>query len=326
MQSYLFLDFRDDYLRVVQGRPLDQSLNIRIDSYGSMELPGFFQVMARRGGLFQYADEMKAFLRDNKFRARRVVASFGQSGVLTRSTRVPMMRPADLASMIRLEWTEYLPVSPDEYAFDWRVQSQVAEEGREFYNLMVAGVRHDHIDQALNLLKELRLQPIAFDVLPNAAYELMRPLRRRNVMVVEIGPTGSRLMVYKQDELFVYADLPVRYDLSIGIDMETLKREISGYLDYFSSRNAGRPVDRLVILGEASLRPEIKDDLGYAFGIPTTLGLNGEFNIGFHDGGRNFAALSGVYGGNLGLMVTMSRYLHRLEDTSLPRLEEKGRE
>ncbi len=305
---------------------MDHSLSIRIESFGTMELPGFFQVMARRGGLFQYADEFKAFLRDNKIRAKNVVASFGQSSVLARSARVPAMRPADLASMIRLEWTEYLPVSPDEYAFDWRVQSQVAEEGREYYNLLVAGVRHDHVDQVLNLLAEVRLRPVVFDVYPNAVYELMRPMWRRNVMVVEIGPTGSRLTIYKQNELFVYAELPVKYDMSIGIDMETLKREVGGYLDYFSSRNAGRPVDRLVILGEASSRPEIKDDLGYAFGIPTTLGLNGEFNISFNDGGRNFASLSGIYGGNLGMMVRMSRHLPRLEDTSLPRMEGSGRE
>ncbi len=326
MQSYLFLDFRDDYLRVVQGRPMDQQLNIRIEGFGTLELPGFFQVMAKRGGLFEYADVLKAFLRDNKLKAKNVVASFGQSGVLTRSTRVPAMRPADLQSMIGLEWTEYLPVSPDEYAFDWRVQNQFAEEGREYYNLMVAGVRHDHVEQALNLLREIKLNPVSFDVYPNAIYELMRPLRRRNVMVVEICPSGSRLLVFKQDELFVYADLPVRYDLALGIDMDTLRQEISGYLDYFSSRNAGRPVDRLVILGEASARPEIKDELGYAFGIPTTLGLNGEFNISFADGGRNFTSLSGVYGGNLGLMVGMSRYLRRLEDTSLPKAGEAAHE
>jgi Tfp pilus assembly PilM family ATPase len=305
---------------------MDHSLSIRIESFGTMELPGFFQVMSRRGGLFQYADEMKAFLRDNKIRAKNVIASFGQSSVLARSTRVPVMRPVDLASMIGLEWTEYLPVSPDEYAFDWRAQNQVMEEEQAYYNLMVAGVRHDQIDQVLNLLAELRLRPVVFDVYPNAIYELMRPMRRRNVMVVEIGPTGSRLAIYKQHELFVYAELPVKYDLSIGIDMVTLKREISGHLDNFSSSNAGRPVDRLVILGEASARPEIKDDLGYAFGIPTTLGLNGEFSINFNDGGRNFTSLSGVYGGNLGMMVRMSRHLHRLEDTSLPRAEGAGRE
>ncbi|WP_066638191.1 type IV pilus biogenesis protein PilM [Desulfolucanica intricata] len=300
--SSLFIDIRGELIRVVQGRPMDNNLNFVVDGFGSLFLPGHLQ---QEGGeqLAANADRLKQFLKEKNMKATKVVAGLGQNGVITRNVRVPKMSLKDLDSMMKLNINDYLPVSTGEYSFDYKVLHEVEEDGLEKLELLVAAVNRKQVEQCALLLEKAGLKPVVFDILPNMLHRLFEHLVYRDTLVVDSGAEGTHIAIFKGKDLFIYVDIPFVFNAEGDNDFSVLVREMSGYLDYFSSRNFGKTVDGITVVGEMAACPGLAEILGQVIVIPVTVGLSLAGPLGFKGKAADFSKQAAVYAGNLGLMM-----------------------
>ncbi|MDS1029392.1 pilus assembly protein PilM [Bacillota bacterium LX-D] len=301
-KSILYLDIRGDVVRAAQGCPADSNLSIDFAGFGTITLPGFLEPAAEEAELEANASKLKAFLRENNITAKKVVASFGQKGILTRTIKVPKMEPGDLASMMKLGITDHLPIDLEEYAFDYKVLTEVEETDGAYLEVMVVAVKHFEIGRCMTLLEKVGLKPIVLDVLPNVLYRLFGFSNFEDTMVIDGGREGTRLAIFQGRSLFMYNDLPFALnDEEEAQDFATLIMELQGYVDYFSSRNFGKNIDRIFVLGELAFSASLQETLQTRFELPLNFGLkNTEFTLNKNE---SLLPLLPVYTGVLGLML-----------------------
>lgn len=307
--STLFIDFRGESAHIVQGRPVDDNLTFAVDGFGSIVMPGHMGFRCDGGVLEENAAVLKEFLQRNSMKAVKVVAGLGQSGVITRVVRVPKMSSKDLEGMMNLNINDHLPVSPEEYSFDYKVLDEVEEEGGlPSLEIMVAAVNRGQADQCASLLEEAGLRPMVFDILPSMLHRLVAHMPFRDNLVVDSGAGGTRLAIFKGKTLFMYADVPFVPGPPGEGDFSVLAGELRGYLDYFSSRNFGKTVDGITILGELAGQEDPAVLLGRHISLPVTVGFSGAGYLKFRGRASGFEARAAVYSGNLGLMMRGGRH------------------
>ena len=298
--STLFIDIRGEIVRVVQGKTVDSNLNILVEAFGTLELPGNGGPNPDPKLLKENAARLKAFLREQKINAARVVAGLGLNGIIARNVRVPKLEPKDLDQMMNLEINDYLPVSRDEYIFDYKVLDEVEEDERCFLDLIVAAVNTKQAEHSTQLFELAGLKPVVLDILPNMMHRLFGFMSGRDIMVLDGGREGTHLSIFKGKSLFMYADIPFIYNREDS-DISVLASEMRGYLDFFSSRNFGKNVDSIIIVGELAEIDTIQYDLGYYVAVPVSVGLEQAGMLTFK--GCSFADHAALYAGNLGLMM-----------------------
>lgn len=306
--STLFIDFRGEAARVLQGRSPDKSCDFIVDSFGTVILPGHLGFHSNEQTLSENAARLKDFLREKGMDAVRVVAGLGQNGVITRTVRVPGVSPRDLENMMKLEINDLLPVSPEEYAFDYKVLDQIEEDEKHYFELMVAAISRKQVEQCASLVEKAGLKPMVFDILPNMFHALFKHLENRDSLVVDGGAEGSHLAIFKGKTLFMYTDIPFVYNPLGDNDLSLLAGEMRGYLDYFASRNFGKTVDGITVLGELSRFQGLPEILGEFFAFPVSIGFDQLIPLSFKGKAAGFHEHAGVYAGNLGLMVRGSKY------------------
>ena len=312
--SKLFIDIRGEVARVIQGRSMDKDLCFSVDSFGAVDLPGHMTHETDSKQLAANAKRLRKFLDKNEMTATKAVIGLGQNGIITRNVEVPKVTKKRLQSMIKLNISDYLPVSPEEYAFDYKVLKEVSREGRDYLELMAAAVNHTQVEQCATLLELAGLEPIVFDILPNMLQRLFGYSAFQDLLVVDGGWDGTHINIFKGNSLFVYGDIyvynkildkdiPFVVNLQGDNDFYELSKKLSGYLDYFSSRNFGKNVDGLTIIGELTEIPNLVQLLEQYISIPITVGLSETGLLSFKGNATDFAENAAVYAGNLGLML-----------------------
>lgn len=305
--STLFIDIRGSTVHVVQGRHMDSRLNFNVDGYGSLVLPGNFSAEVNNNVIYESAQCLKDFLSQKNMKAKRVIAGLGYAGVICRNARVPMLKDKDLENMMKLNINDYLPVIPNEYAFDYKVLDDIEEDGKRYLELMVAAVKHRQAEQFALLLEKAGLKPVAFDILPNMLYRLFEHIPFQDTMVVDGGRDGCHLVIFKGKSLFMYTDIPFKVNNSTENDYPALAGEMRGYMDYYSSRNFGRTVDNICLLGELAVQPGVKEIVAQQFSVPVSVGLNQDGILKFKGKAGDFADHAALYAGIIGLMMRGSR-------------------
>lgn len=293
---------------MVQGRSPDKNSDFIVDSFGSLILPGHPGYSHDGKLLAANSLILKQFLLDKGMNAVKAVAGLGLNGVITRSIRVPGVSPGDLENMMKLEINDLLPVSPEEYSFDYKVMSEIEEDEQKYYELMVAAVNRKQVEQCAALLEMAGLKPVVIDILPNMWYRLFQHMDYRDTLVVDGGKDGTHLAIFKGKSLFMYADIPFVYNSGEDSDISALVGEMRGYLDFFSSRNFGKTVDGITVLGELAELPGLSELFSLYFSFPVFTGLAQMGPLSFKGAAAGFHERAAVYAGNLGLMMRGSKF------------------
>lgn len=302
--SSLYLDLRELTIRVVKGKAVGRT--VRIDGYATLKLAAPLGRGGDEKDILEAGVRLAEFLVAQRLAAPRVVLALGREGIITRTVRVPAMAPHLLSDFIGREIGEFLPVDLNEYRYDYRVTHALTSEddGREYFELLLAAVPRYLIDQALQVIEAAGLKLLVIDVLPNALQHLFTRAPYNDLAVLDLNHDGSRMVVFERGLLTMYADIPFRLPEVDG-DFGPLLEEIRGYLNFFASRHHGRQVETLHLVGEAA-RPETKVPgiLREALGLPIQMGLEAVVFLGY--GGKlgdRFSEQAAVYGANLGLML-----------------------
>ncbi|MEW5794574.1 MAG: pilus assembly protein PilM [Bacillota bacterium] len=302
--STLHLDIRETLVRAVRGSISGSAA--RLDGFATLELPTPFG----RGGDEQHARDqgrrLAEFLDSSGLRDRRAVLGIGREGIITRTTRVPALAPKLLSEFLQREISEFLPVDLSEYNYDYRVMQGFVDESdkRAYYNLLLAAVPRYQVEQAMWMADEARLHVTAIDILPNALLRLFGQAPYNDVAVLDVGPSGTHVAIFKKETMVLYSDIPFRLT-GVDEDFSILIEETRGYLNFFASRHQGRLVDALHLVGDfASLEAPLAELFSQSLGVVVKVGLDDAIRFQYlGKAGPRFSELSTAYASNLGLML-----------------------
>lgn len=297
----LYLDMRGRVVRVVEGST-SKSGAITINKFGTMLFEGVDTFPPEPNFLSDNADILKSFLKEQGIKTKKAVLCLGRPGIVARVVKVPKMSLTDLKTHMELEIKDYLPVSSEDYFFDFKIMSAFTEDERDYFNLLAAAVLKKHIEEYVSIIEMAGLKPLAVDIFPSVIWRLLAD-KYHDTAVVDSGRDGTRLMLCRGEDLVLYTDIPYQFEKQGDDDFSHLTREIGGYLDFFASRHFGKTVDRIYITGELAVHSNVLLILEGILNIPVSPGLQDVGKMELKGNVDGFKRVASVYAGNVGLML-----------------------
>jgi len=181
------------------------------DSGGHLRLTGFGCVALPNKNALK--DTVANVLRESGIRCRRVVTAVCGRSVIVRYVNMVSMSDDDLKNALRFEADKYIPFDIDEVVLDCqRLEETAAAEGKDGargekeMKVLLVAVKRTLIEEHVNLLAELGLQPVAIDVDSFAignAFELkaLHSLRvqddNRVAALIDIGASKTEINIMR---------------------------------------------------------------------------------------------------------------------------------
>jgi len=220
--------------------------------------------------------QAKSVVKVSGFKAKKVLINISGQQVVTRIVKVPYMKDKDLAGYIELEISDLLPVDMESFIYDYRVLNKYKEEGREYYDVLLAGVPKNMIEERVKTVQAAGLDPLIVDVYPNAIARLFRNLVDIDVAVVDIGCASTHFTIFEKGVLFFYAHLPLGYGgventaeinkSNLSGTLETILSDINTYLGFYSSRHRGQEINKIHLISDLALVPGALEAVGRVLG------------------------------------------------------------
>lgn len=288
-------------IRIVEGRTFKSGV-IDVNKFGTLFLDKENEFIDGIDLIKNNAAALIDFLAVNNIKAKKVVICYSRPGIIARAIKVPKMSLADLKSHMNLEMYDYIPVSSEEYLFDFEVLSALTEDDREYYNILAAAIPIKHIEECVSMIEMAGLKPMVVDIFPNIIWRVLAE-KYLDTAIVDSGRDGTSIILCRGENIVLYTDLPFKLDSRGEGDISPLAREIGGYLDYFASRHFGKTVDRIYITGELAGCVNAFGDLEGMLNIPVSPGLADARMPQIRGNTADFTEIASVYAGNIGLML-----------------------
>jgi type IV pilus assembly protein PilM len=245
---------------------------------------------------------VKQLLSESKIKEKRVVVSIAESKVYSRILTMPLMSEAELASAIKWEAEQFVPIPVSEVELDFSViTNNLAGEDKKMLVYLVAAPKK-YLQSMVDFLTSLGLEPIAIESeMVAVTRALTYGVANSTTLIVHIGAMSSVLAIVDGSSLtFSYViesggvaltralsqslSLPLpqaeEYKRTYGLDetqfegkvrsgllivLDTVVTEIRKAMEYhLSTRKTA--VTRIVLSGGGAYLPSMNAYLSQAFG------------------------------------------------------------
>lgn len=300
----LYLSCYGDNLRIVSGQKCKEKWQYKISGILEFSFNGLISnASIKKEFIIECAKKIKLQLKSKKIIAGNVSVVMSSKGIIVRPIKVPKLSMSDLDKMLKMESGEYLMVSADEYAFQYKIISEYSENGQAFYEILLAAVPHENIERIASLIECAGLHISCIDILPNSLLRLVSDLKLNNVMILNIGREGTSLGIYKDLSLFIYTDIPFKLTGGNENNYLSLIDELRGYLDFYSSRNFGKNVELIIVTGEIAGNEVVLELIEKNLKIPVNCGFKTMMTIVDNIKNKDSSSSYYLYPDILGLMI-----------------------
>ncbi len=126
------------------------------------------------------------------------------SDIIIRHFTLPVLEEEQLYQNILHEMSGYLPVDPDKYYIDYKIEGMVQEEGIEMYNLLVTTAHKRVVDMYRKVLRSAGLHVNIIDTCENSKEKLLRFNKERDpgfdteggICILDLGTKHTRINIY----------------------------------------------------------------------------------------------------------------------------------
>jgi type IV pilus assembly protein PilM len=133
------------------------------------------------------------------------------SDLIIRHFTLPVLDEKQLYQNIINEMSGYLPVDPEKYYVDYKIEGIVQEDGIEMYNLLVTTAHKRTIDTYRRVLRSAGLTVKIIDTCENAKEKLLRFIHEKNpdfntnggICLLDFGTKHTRINIYNNGYYYV---------------------------------------------------------------------------------------------------------------------------
>ena len=258
---------------------------------------------------------------DQRRLAEVITTAIGQSGVRTRNVvlgipsnrmfatvvELPVMSPAELASTIKYQAEQYIPMSIDEAKVDWAVVGKSPKDPSK-NEVLIASVANSFSEQRLDLIEGLGLNVLAIEPDPLALSRSLLPAGVKNGrLLLDMGDFSSDLVMTLGDAPRLIRSIPTgfrsltkaiaqnlniqeqqaaQFIVKFGVDPNKLEGQIARALDttldqfatelvksvkFFQTKYPTIPVENMMFSGYAATIPALSEYLSAKTSLPAQL-------------------------------------------------------
>lgn len=151
-------------------------------------------------------------LKKRKIKTKDVYLTINSSKILTREITIPKVDEDDIESLLRFQIEEYIPVSMDDYVIQHKALETFYEDNTEKMNLLIIAVPKEMVEDYLDLIRNLNLNPIVMDYQPNSIAKLIQynnfinntyPTEELTFANIDIGYDSTKISIVKNGNILV---------------------------------------------------------------------------------------------------------------------------
>lgn len=196
------------------------------------------------------SDSLAKIMSEEMTGIKEVNLIFSQRGILYRVVKVPFMPIDDFEKMMEFEKGEYLSVDPEEYDIRYKILEKYDENGQFFWDIALAAIKKGVLTRLVEILENLSVTINFVDIIPVVYERVYSQIDEPELMILEDDGQYSRICILKNKKIFMLAEFPLdNNELLQNNFYDGLLNEIRGYIDYYSSRNFGKNLAALLLLG-----------------------------------------------------------------------------
>ena len=270
----LYISYYDNYISIVEGiyNNKKEKYNIKNAKFLSSE-----DVKIDSNDKYSL---LKEALRLNISKSKRVVFSLNTRDVIIKSNHIPKVSPKDLDGIMNNEMYELMSLDYDQYTFSYEVTDEKIIDDKESLDVVIAAVLNDELEAILDIFKDFKLNVERIDTMSTSYNRLLKKIEYDDIMMLNVGSYGSSINIYKEDSLFIHDNIPVRINEQANYSVAlALVDEIKGLMNFYSSRNFGKNVDTIVLVGESNKNNYIVESFKETFNSNIVVGIEELFDI-----------------------------------------------
>lgn len=286
---FLTINFNNEFMKVCEVSKTSKDL-IVVHKVFSIPTPA----RAYRDGVIRdrnaIAKELTILLQRHGILATNVIFTISSTKIATKEVIIPYVAPKKIASIVKMNATEYFPVNIDEYIIESSVLEVIENPDNKKdkkLKLLVAAVPGKMIDEYYDFASTMGLKIAAIDYLGNSTLQLLK--RQSDVdssVMVQIENDSTIISVFEKGVLQLQRTVPYgktmivnavmekrkifNYDVALDIlqkerlihpefdgdeiteALKYLVSNVSRIMDYQASRNSNKPIDKAYIVGNAT--------------------------------------------------------------------------
>lgn len=270
----LYISYYDNYISIVEG-----IYNSKKDKYNIKNSTFLFVEDVKVDSNDKYG-LLKEALRLNNSKTKNVVFSLNTRDVIIKANRMPKASPKDLDGIMNNEMYEMMSLDDEQYTFSYEVIDEKVIDGKETLDVIIAAVLNNELEIILDILKDFKLNVERIDTMSTSYSRLLKKIDYNDIMMLNVGSYGSSVNIYKEDSLFIHDNIPIRINEQSNYSMAlALVDEVKGLMNFYSSRNFGKDVDTIVLVGESNKNKSIVESFGETFNSNIVVGIEDLFDI-----------------------------------------------
>lgn len=209
-QRVIALDIGAYNIKVVEGK--ENKKGVIIDKYFTIRTPtGVLEdgsIVDKDLLHYIISEELKK----KKVKTKNVYLTVNSSKILTREITIPKVDEDDIESFLKFQIEEYIPVSMDKYIIQHKVLETFYEDNIEKMNLLIIAVPKEMVEDYLDLIRNLNLNPIVMDYQPNSIAKLIQynnfinntyPTEELTFANIDIGYDSTKISIVKNGNILV---------------------------------------------------------------------------------------------------------------------------
>lgn len=223
---------------------------------------------------------LKEALSSKVFNGKKAVLCLNTRDVIVKSNKIPKIGAKELDGIMSMEIDEMISLEREQYTFSYEVLREVEENGEELLDLVLAGLENTELDSILSIFDDFNLKLEYIDILPTAYSRVLKEVEYTDMMIVNTGNYSTSIDIYKEDSLYIHDNVPILLNEDSQIyDYIRLVDEANGLMNYYSSRNYGKIVDTILIIGTHYNNEEVIDGFKRLFTSEIVSGITNLYDI-----------------------------------------------
>lgn len=271
----LYISYYEDYISIVEGM-----YNKKKDKF---TIKNKFFISNNDIEIDYDADKyelLRQALMRCQFKSKDVVLCLNTKDVILKSNKIPKVNKSDLEGIMNIEIDEMISLDRDSYVFSYEVTTESKEDQTEFLEMVLAAVPQNEANNIVGVLKEFKLNVEAIDTIATSYLRVLKLVEYEDIMITSIGDYGTIVDIYKNDKLFIHDNIPTKLTKDNSeYQSSIIAGEVNGLMNYYSSRNFGKSVDKIVIIGKYGKNKDLENAFKIAFTSELVSGIENLFDI-----------------------------------------------
>ncbi len=313
--DYFGLDIGSSAIRLVQLR--HSGTHPALVAYGAVPIPTALSASDAKIDQDKISELIQHLLRENKVTLKHAVVGLPSTKVFATVITTPKLDHAQLATAIRYQAEQYIPMALDQVKLDWTVIGQ-SKDGKPVEVLLVAAP-NSVVDKYVGILEKAGLEPLALEANAIATARALVPPTNLAVAILDFGSLDSDISIIYDNSPRLIRSVPVgavtvvrAVSQNLGLDetqanqftykfgltqsklegqvykaikpmLDNLVAEVEKSAQFFTGRYPDVKLEKLIITGSMAGLPELGPYLANSTGLPVEFG-NPWINVSYPSG------------------------------------------